>query len=91
MMPSSSSRGDMHRWHILRALVGEGGGLPIMGLSWSQQFTCNQSTEKLSGFRKVAGPVSESLSDPGPYYGGPSLKSLPSSLADSWCSLFFIT
>lgn len=37
----SFPRGDMDKWDILRALFWEGRGLPIMGLSWSQQFICN--------------------------------------------------
>lgn len=43
----SFPRGDMDKWDILRALVGEGRGLPIMCLSWSQQLICNQPTKGL--------------------------------------------
>lgn len=59
----SFSRGDMDRWGILGALVGEGKGLSIMVLSWSQQFICNQPTK---GFPRVPGPERGSLRDPDP-------------------------
>lgn len=63
----SFPRGDMDRWDILRALVGDGKGLPIMSLSWSQQFLCNQPTKGLfCGFPRVLGPKRGSLKDPDP-------------------------
>lgn len=63
----SFPRGDMDRWDILRALVGEGRGLPIMSLSWSQQFLCNQPTKGLFfDFPRVPGPKRVSLRNPDP-------------------------
>lgn len=69
--------------------LGRAGGFPIMGLIWLQQFTCNQTKEKLpGGFRRVTGPIEWESERPWPYYGGPSPEPLPSSLADSWCRPF---
>lgn len=76
----------MHRWHILRALAGEGRGFQLWVCHGHNNLhAINQKRSCQEGFVESQGLWSGSPRDPGPYYGGPSLESLPSGLAGFWC------